>query len=45
MFEDGFFKSATFTSSGELAGAQFIDSVLDYLEDIDVLVKAREYPL
>ena len=43
MFEDGFFKPATFTSSGELGGAQFIDSVLDYLEDVSILSKAREY--
>jgi len=43
MFEDGFFKPATFTSSGELGGAQFIDSVLDYLEDVSILSKAREH--
>ena len=42
MFEDGFFKPAAFTSSGELGGPQFIDSVLDYLEDIDVLLKTEE---
>jgi len=42
MFEDGFFKPATFTSSGELGGAQFIDSVLDYLEDVGILSKAEE---
>jgi len=42
MFEDGFFKPATFTSSGELGGPQFIDSVLDYLEDVGILSKAKE---
>lgn len=43
MFEDGFFKPATFTRSGELGGAQFIDSVLDYLEDVGILLKAKEH--
>jgi len=41
MFEDGFFKPATFTSGGEFGGAQFIDSVLDYLEDVGILVRER----
>ncbi len=39
MFEDGFFKPATFTHSGELGGAAFIDSVLDYAEEMRLLAK------
>ncbi len=39
MFEDGFFKPATFTRAGNLGGAAFIDSVLDYAEDVDLLAK------
>ena len=37
MFEAGFFKPATFTSSGELGGPEFINSVLDYLVEMDVI--------
>ncbi|GAI55461.1 unnamed protein product, partial [marine sediment metagenome] len=39
MFDDGFFKEATFTRSGELGGAPFIDSVLDYAEENGFLAK------
>ena len=39
MFEDGFFKPATFTASGELGGPAFIDSVLDYAEEMGMLAK------
>jgi len=41
MFEDGFFKPATFTRSGELGGAAFIDSVLDYAEEMGWLTKEK----
>ena len=44
MFEDGFFKPATFTRAGELGGPEFIDSVLDYAESIGLLeVEAPHY--
>ncbi len=39
MFDDGFFKEATFTRSGELGGAPFINSVLDYAEENGFLAK------
>ena len=39
MFDDGFFKEATFTRSGELGGPPFINSVLDYAEEMGFLVK------
>ena len=39
MFDDGFFKEATFTRSGELGGPQFINSVLDYAEEMGFLTK------
>ncbi len=39
LFEDGYFKLATFTPSGTLIGQQFIDSVLDYAEQIGFLAK------
>ena len=34
MFEDGFFKQAASTRGGELRGGEFVDSVLDYAEEM-----------
>ena len=39
MFDEGFFKPATFTRSGELGGREFIESVLDYAESVGLLAK------
>ena len=39
MFEDGFFKPATFARSGELGGPEFIESVIDYAENMGWLLK------
>jgi hypothetical protein len=39
MFEDGFFKPYMPGHFGDMGGRQFIDSVLDYCESIDILRK------
>ena len=39
MFEDGFFKPAASTRGGGLSGSEFIDSVLDYAEEMEILAK------
>ena len=39
MFDDGFFKPAAFSRSGEMEGSEFINSVLDYAEEMGFLAK------
>ena len=39
MFDDGFFKPATYSAAGTLGGPEFIDSVLDYAESVGILAK------